>query len=131
MFTHARSAARTGQGTEVNARAFSFEKTTAAATVNLLTVEPGLEKYPVRVNVEVCVKDALTGGAPSLVVQGVSEDGATTTTIATGTFAAGDTVKGSYLAYGRDKIQVVFSPGTTTGRGAVFAQLSGVGQLVG
>ena len=131
MFTHARSAAATGQGTEVNARALPFDTTTVAGTINLLTVESPMNEFPVRVNVEVLVKDALTGGAPSLVVQGVSEDGQTTTTIATGTFAAGDAVRGSYLAYGRDVIQVVFSPGTATGRGAVFAQLSGIGQLVG
>lgn len=132
MFTHARSAAKTGQGTEVNARAFAFDATTTAGTKVLLVVEPGLENYPVRVNVEVCIKTALTGGSPSLTVQGVSEDGQTTTTIATGTFAAGDAVKGSYLAYGRDTIQVVYTPGTTSaGKGAVFAQLSGVGQLVG
>ena len=128
MFTHARSAAVQGQGTEVNARAFAFDPTVPAGTIELLTVELGLDNPPVRVQVEVCVKAALTGGAPSLVVQGVAEDG-TVTTIATGTFAAGDSVKGTYLAYGRDTIQVVFSPGTTTGTGAVFAQLSGIGQL--
>lgn len=131
MFTHARSAAATGRGTEVNSRGFIFDGTTKAGTINLLTVEKGGSKKPVRVNVEVIVKDALTGAGASLVVQGVDEGG-TVTTIATGTFGAGDTVRGSYLAYGRDKVQVVYAPGATApGRGAVFAQLSGCGELVG
>ena len=131
MFNHHRSAAFTGQGTDHNSRAFTFDSTVAAGTVNILTVEPPLSKKPVRVNVEVMVKDAVTGAGASLVVQGVDEQG-NVTTIATGTFAAGDSVKGSYLAYGRDKVQVVYAPGATSaGRGAVFASLSGCGQLVG
>ena len=127
MFTHARSAAASGQGTEVNTRGLALNPQLAAGTLPLLTVEQGLDNFPVRVSIKIINKVAYVGGNPSIVVQAVPAAGGAPVTIATGTFGASDVVSGEYLAYGKDVIEVVWSPGTTSGQGAVFAELSGLG----
>lgn len=130
MDTHMRGPAFKGQGVIPNQRALTLLFSAAAATTNLLTVEATAAELPVRVEVEVVVKTAFNGTGASIVVNGIDEANVSTT-IATGTLTANASVRGTYLAYGKDRIEVVFAPGTTatTGKGAVFARIAGVGVL--
>lgn len=127
MFTHARSAAVTGAGTERNSRGWAFTAATPAGTYNLLTLQADAKDLPARVSVEILNSTTLTGGGSSIVVQGINAAG-TVTTIATGGTSVASVV-GSYLAYGNDIIQVVFTPPATAGVGAIFVDLTGIGVL--
>ena len=127
MFTHARSAAASGQGTEVNARGLAFTPTTPLGISPLLTVEQGLDAFPVLVSVKVVNSKDFAGPAESLVVQAIPADGSAPVTIATGSEAANGVVTGEYLANGKDLIQVNYSDAMTAGSAAVFATLSGLG----
>lgn len=134
MDSHIRGPAKAGQGSMVGQRGLRLLYTDAAATTELLTVEgQNLVKEPVLVEITAVVETGFDGTGASLTVQVTPEGGAATDLIAAGGLT--ETAAGSAVArrvcYARDKFTVVWAPGTggTAGRGAVFAQIAGIGQL--
>ena len=127
-----RAPAAAGQAAIVSQRGLVLNLTSLAQTTNILTIANQTSTAVTRVDLDFVVEQAFNGAGASLTVQRIKADG-TTSTVLTGTFAAGDNVKKTVLSTDGDQYNVIYNPGAgaTTGLGAVYARATGNGQLVG